>query len=226
MTEAVKLTDPFPAKAVGKLPRITCKQCSEERKTRTECPKHGQKKTKCRICKNFITPEHIHLDFVGHGHVTERLLQVDPSWSWEPMATDANGMPLLDQNGGLWIRLTVNGVTRPGYGDATNMSGSSAVKEAIGDALRNAAMRFGVALDLWMKETATAPAAEQTEREPEQEPTAADVRRMVLAEHRRLGGGVSEAETAFVEWSQGTSIGQAEPGQLLRYLKVVKEKRR
>src|SRR5690606_32615245 len=38
------------------------------------------------------------------------------------------------------------GVTRIGVGD-----GKSA-KECIGDAIRNAAMRFGVALDLWAKE--------------------------------------------------------------------------
>jgi len=46
----------------------------------------------------------------------------------------------------LWIRLTVLGVTRPGVGEGKNP------KERIGNAIRNAAMRFGVALDLWAKE--------------------------------------------------------------------------
>ena len=79
-------------------------------------------------------------------------LKVDPEWTWEPVAVEPSGLPMLDSNGGLWIRLTVCGVTRLGYGDADGKRGGSAVKEAIGDALRNAAMRFGVALDLWSKE--------------------------------------------------------------------------
>jgi len=85
------------------------------------------------------------LDYVGHAATTSRLLEVDPEWTWEPMATGPNGEPLF-VNGGLWIRLTVCGVTRPGFGDGKNP------KEMIGDAIRNAAMRFGVALDLWSKE--------------------------------------------------------------------------
>lgn len=86
------------------------------------------------------------LDYVGHAATTDRLLAVDPAWSWEPLALDERGLPALDKSGNLWIRLTVCGVTRIGVGD-----GKSA-KEVIGDALRNAAMRFGVALDLWSKE--------------------------------------------------------------------------
>lgn len=86
------------------------------------------------------------LDYVGHAAVTDRLLTVDPDWSWEPLAVGPDGLPAYDRAGNLWIRLTVCGVTRIGVGD-----GKSA-KECIGDALRNAAMRFGVALDLWAKE--------------------------------------------------------------------------
>lgn len=91
------------------------------------------------------------LDFVGHGYLTARLLDVDPLWVWEPFAIGEDGLPKLDENGGLWIRLTVCGMTRIGYGDAGGREGPNAVKEAIGDALRNAAMRFGAALDLWCK---------------------------------------------------------------------------
>jgi hypothetical protein len=85
------------------------------------------------------------LDFVGHADVTDRLLSVDPRWTWEPLGLTPEGLPALDRFGNLWIRLTVCGVTRIGVGD-----GKSA-KELISDALRNAAMRFGVALDLWAK---------------------------------------------------------------------------
>lgn len=86
------------------------------------------------------------LDYVGHAAVTDRLLTVDPNWSWEPFALGPDGLPAPDREGNLWIRLTICGVTRIGVGD-----GKSA-KERIGDAIRNGAMRFGVALDLWAKE--------------------------------------------------------------------------
>ncbi len=92
------------------------------------------------------------LDYVGHAALTARLLDVDPEWSWEPVAVDERGLPVFDENGGLWIRLTIAGMTRLGYGDASGKKGANAVKEAIGDALRNAGMRFGAALDLWSKE--------------------------------------------------------------------------
>lgn len=83
------------------------------------------------------------LDYVSHATVTQRLLEVDPDWTWEPQSL------VLDENRGLWITLTVCGVTKWGYGDAGNSRGGDGVKVAIGDAIRNAAMRFGVALDLW-----------------------------------------------------------------------------
>jgi hypothetical protein len=51
----------------------------------------------------------------------------------------------------MWIKLTVCGMTRIGYGHSDGKTGGDAVKEVIGDALRNAAMRFGAALDLWHK---------------------------------------------------------------------------
>jgi hypothetical protein len=86
------------------------------------------------------------LDYVGHAAVTDRLLIVDPAWTWEPVAFGPDGLPAFTTGKGLWIKLTVAGVTRYGFGDGAT------VKECIGDAIRNAAMRFGVALDLWGKE--------------------------------------------------------------------------
>ena len=91
------------------------------------------------------------LDYVGHAALTDRLLDADPGWNWEPVALTPAGLPAVDEVGGLWIRLTVCGLTRLGYGHAGTKRGGDAVKELIGDALRNAAMRFGAALDLWHK---------------------------------------------------------------------------
>jgi hypothetical protein len=104
------------------------------------------------------------LDYVGHADVTSRLLEADPEWNWEPLAKDEHGLPVfdLDKNGnpvGLWIRLTAGGVTRLGYGSVPSDQ-RDAVKVLIGDALRNAAMRFGVALDLWAKGDRADPTAE------------------------------------------------------------------
>jgi hypothetical protein len=80
--------------------------------------------------------------------------KVDPFWSWEPVAWTPEGLPRFDASGGMWIRLTVAGMTRLGYGHGAQKPGQdpgAREKEVIGDALRNAAMRFGVALELWHK---------------------------------------------------------------------------
>ena len=135
------MREPFPAKYIGKLPKGT--------KAQNECP--ADQKVNCKICGGWHHPRIAHLDYVGHAAITQRLLDADPEWSWEPMAFDEKGLPRFDDAGGLWIRLTVAGMTRLGYGDAAGKHGPSATKEAIGDALRNAAMRFGAALELWHK---------------------------------------------------------------------------
>lgn len=92
------------------------------------------------------------LQYVGHAALTDRLLQADPEWKWEPVEDPKfHGLPTVGTGVEMWIKLTIDGTTRYGYGDAQNKKGGDAIKEAIGDALRNAAMRFGVALDLWHK---------------------------------------------------------------------------
>jgi hypothetical protein len=94
----------------------------------------------------YLPKAGVKLAYVGHAAVTDRLLQVDPEWTWEPVATHPEtGAPLCTDNG-LWIKMTVCGVTRYGWGDGPD------IKQRISDAIRNAAMRFGVALDLWSKE--------------------------------------------------------------------------
>lgn len=125
------LTKPFPPGTVGKLPKPY---------------KKDSPKAQCRECGGYHGLPAVHLDYVGHAAVTDRLLSTDREWTWEPLGLDQNGLPALDRDGNLWIKLTVAGVTRIGVGDGASM------KERIGDALRNAAMRFGVALDLWSKE--------------------------------------------------------------------------
>lgn len=139
-----KMRDPFPENQVSKLPKPT--------KAQTEAVKQDYKKgIRCKLCGTWHHPDVVHLDYVGHAALTDRLLDCDPAWRWEPIAFDERGFPRLDENNGLWIRLTVCGVTRIGYGDAQGKEGGDAMKERIGDALRNAAMRFGAALEYWHK---------------------------------------------------------------------------
>jgi len=130
------LRQPFPANQISKLPKPTNKNAE---------------KGKCGVCGGWHGLPAVHLDYVGHAALTDRLLDADPAWAWEPLSMSPEGLPVMDPFGGMWIKLTVCGVTRLGYGHAGEKSGGDAIKEVIGDALRNAAMRFGAALDLWHK---------------------------------------------------------------------------
>lgn len=142
-------------------------------------PKVTQKdgdKSRCRECGGWLPP-HIHLDYMGHADVTEALLKADPMWNWHPMGLADDGTPAIGVRDGmasLWILLTIHGQTRIGVG--TCAAGKSEVlKELIGDAIRNAAMRFGIAVHLWSKaegqggldgEAASPGEAPQTPQEP------------------------------------------------------------
>lgn len=144
------LRAPFEDRLIGKLPKPT--------KAQTDAVKADYKAgIRCTLCGGWHHKDVLHLDYVGHAAITDRLLEVDPCWSWEPMALNESGLPAQDKLGGLWIKLTILGVTRIGYGDATGKTGGDAIKELIGDALRNAAMRFGCALELWHKGELHAP---------------------------------------------------------------------
>lgn len=141
------LRQPFPAHQISKLPKETGTQ-AKQRKADQDA---GKWPAKCGVCGGLHHPRAVHLDYVGHAAATDRLLDADLRWTWEPMAYTAEGLPAFDKNGGLWIKLTVDGVTRIGYGAADGKTGGDAIKEIIGDAIRNGGMRFGMALDLWHK---------------------------------------------------------------------------
>lgn len=143
-----KLREPFPAHHISKLPKETKSQAEARKSDKSLIV------WKCQECGGAHHKDAVHLDYVGHAALTDRLLDTDMAWNWEPVAFDDRGLPAFDQQGGLWIRLTVHGVTRLGYGSAAHkphMEVGAREKEVIGDALRNAAMRFGAALELWHK---------------------------------------------------------------------------
>jgi hypothetical protein len=138
------LRAPVPEHLISPLPKGT--------KAQNDCP--ANEKVNCKVCGGWHHPKIRHLDYVGHAATTHLLLDADLKWDWAPLAYDADGLPKFDNSGGLWIKLTVCGVTRLGYGHAdkkAHMDAGSREKEVIGDALRNAAIRFGLALTLWSK---------------------------------------------------------------------------
>ena len=116
----------------------------------------------------------VSLSYVGHAEITKALSEIDPFWTWEPVL-GADGLPAIRiQNGHIprrdrepiivdmatmWGRLTLNGITRWAVG-SVEAHKPDLDKELVSDFLRNAAMRFGVALGLWMK-TPTPPTTQQ-----------------------------------------------------------------
>lgn len=210
--QAAALREPFPAEMIGKLPRLTCKACRES--PGRVCSEHS--KSRCPNCGNYISTAHIDLDYVGHAATTDRLLTVDPEWTWEPMGVDEKGNAAIvsglgepDEPVCLWIKLTVCGVTRPGFG-----SGKTA-KIAIGDAIRNAAMRFGVALDLWAKEDLHAESA------GEPNPTAANARRVVAEKDAPAGASpTSPAESLTDKARKAQEAGAVRPATKTQIAKI------
>ena len=93
------------------------------------------------------------LDYVGHAAVTDRLNTAAPDWTYtiDERFTATTRELIKGQDVDVvscWIRgtMTVAGVSRCEFGDGADP------KEALGNFLRRAAMRFGVAIDLWSKE--------------------------------------------------------------------------
>jgi hypothetical protein len=109
----------------------------------------------------------VDLSYVGHGEITKALSEIDPEWTWEPVL-GADGLPAIRIQHGkiprrdkdpiivdmatMWGRLTLNGVTRWAVG-SVEAHKPDLDKELVSDFIRNAAMRFGVALGLWIKDT-------------------------------------------------------------------------
>lgn len=145
---------------VGQLPRITCSDCSNaqgkccSKHAKSKCDKATQPRRTDGWCGNYITDRHMHISYVGHAELTRILLEIDPTWTWEPMGRNPDGSPMVREVGkevSLWGSLTLLGQTRHGVGTCEKGKHDQD-KELIGDLLRNAAMRFGISLSLWSKQ--------------------------------------------------------------------------
>lgn len=190
------LREPFAANHISKLPKPT--------KAQTDAVKANFKAgIRCQLCGAWHHPDVVHLDYVGHAALTDRLLDADPNWAWEPVAF-RDGLPAFDQTGGLWIKLTVCGVTRLGYGHAAGKQGQdpgAREKEVIGDALRNAAMRFGAALDLWHKGDLHGDVEPDTTSAPKADDEATKAQPASKADSRETYDRLSKANRACIDRS-------------------------
>lgn len=144
-----KLRADFPADQVEKLPKNLTKNSP-----RGKCAKGSRDNVSAdgHYCGGYHGYA-IHLDYIGHAGITDRLNSVDPFWNLDFAYHNADGSPVIDfQNGLAYYRLTILGHTRLCVGDAggKQLTGNGH-KEMFGDALRNGAMRFGVGTYLWSK---------------------------------------------------------------------------
>ncbi len=94
------------------------------------------------------------LDFVGHADITKILIEVCPTWTWEPVEYDEAGLPKYTVVNGMahmagWLQ--IHGIRRLAIGSVQDKK-PDIYKELISDSLRNGAMRFGIALKLWSKQ--------------------------------------------------------------------------
>jgi hypothetical protein len=204
-----KLREPFPPEAIGLRPVVTCPACKG---VDVVCDKHHPA-VLCETCGATAPEGHEHHEYIGHAWVRERFTEADPDWDWEPLATDDRGLPLLDKHGGLWIRLTIGGRTALGYGDAPDTYGGNAVKIAIGDAFRNAAQNFGVALEMWKRR---GPAAAVTAPAVDEDPRRAKELRDELTRHfHRKAKNFGQLVGAFRKWCHGEHEFRDAPAHVL-----------
>lgn len=114
----------------------------------------------------------VQLRYLSHAWVRKALQDHDPDWWWEPMGYDEHGQPVIERDSqgqpvGLWIWLHVLGTKRAGYG-SVEPGKRDAIKELIGDSLRNAAQPVcGGALWTRQKPEKKAPAKTKEQKEDE-----------------------------------------------------------
>lgn len=143
-----RLSADFPAEQVEKLPK-PLKGGRDQ--PRFQCRPGTQASADGYHCGGYHSRA-IHLDYIGHATITERLNEVDPFWTIDFMVKQPETHePKVDPEG-TWFVMTVLGVSRPCIGDAGGKGlTANGRKELMGDAIRNGAMRFGVGTYLWSK---------------------------------------------------------------------------
>jgi hypothetical protein len=204
-----KLSAQFPKNQVSKKPKFRVVKASNGR-TDTTGYDH------CDICGGWHpTKGVVHLDYVGHADITARLNDVagPENWSIEPMAYNADGTP-LQSDGGMWCWMTIGETRKMCFGDAQGKSGPDAVKEIIGDAIRNGAMRFGVGTYLWSKSDAASQLIDDNQpesmtKQQSTRPAKQSAKKQVSPEKKALYDAADRLKKAIADYAKATG-GNAE----------------
>jgi hypothetical protein len=154
----------------------------------------------------------INLAYVSHADITKILIEIDPNWNWQPVAWD-NGRPAINVENGtatMWATLTLLGKSLLGVGSVRSDK-QDLDKELIGDFLRNASMRFGIALSLWSKQdwsdNTTIVRTPEVKRSIQNHPASQlDEREITPAEVAEIFGGEVVTE-AVITPIKSTSVG-------------------
>lgn len=161
-----RLTAPFPEDWIEKLPKPV--RSRDEDRGRCDSSRYS---ADGYLCGKYHARS-VHLDYVGHAGITMRLNDVlgPGGWDFQPMATTPEGLPIITRDA-FWAKLTlrVDGEEVTKWELAANFSSA---QEALGDALRRCAMRFGIGTYLWSKSDHAALLALGSEPDPEPAPQA------------------------------------------------------
>lgn len=183
------LTAPFPEDWVEKLP----KPVKGKDEDRGRCQEGARYSADGHYCGGWHARA-VHLDYVGHAGITMRLNDVlgPAGWDFQPFALDGDAMPVIGR-AEFWAKLTILGVTK--WELAANFAGP---QEAIGDALRRCAMRFGIGTYLWSKSDHAFNLAKT--QEPEPEPESRAVPEHVERAHVLIQGLSQEERDNLIPW--------------------------
>lgn len=191
------LSKPFPSDQVEKLP----KQLKSGRdQPRWQCRQGTQASADGHYCGGYHGRA-IHLDYIGHATITERLNEVDPFWTikFHTVQPETNE-PKVSADG-TWFVMTVLGIQRVCVGDSGGKPlNGNGHKELIGDAIRNGAMRFNVATYLWSK-SEKAERIKQGEVEEAQEQPTTD---WVQLYNNAINSGYEQFQS-FMSWASSQS---------------------
>jgi hypothetical protein len=172
----------------------------------------------------------INLAYVSHADITKILIEIDPNWNWQPAAWD-NGRPAIHVENGtatMWANLTLLGKTLLGVG-SVRADKQDLDKELIGDFLRNASMRFGIALSLWSKQdwsdNTTIVRTDEVKRSIQNHPASQPAEREITpAEVAEIFGGATIVEAVITPIKAATSTGTISDKQKGLISKLAKEK--
>jgi len=172
----------------------------------------------------------INLAYVSHADITKILIEIDPNWNWQPAAWD-NGRPAIHVENGtatMWANLTLLGKTLLGVG-SVRADKQDLDKELIGDFLRNASMRFGIALSLWSKQdwsdNTTIVRTDEVKRSIQNHPASQPAEREITpAEVAEIFGGAVVTEAVITPIKAAVAGGTISDKQKGLISKLAKEK--